>query len=153
MTRAEAAAFKGPRIQKHMLQALAAQGIHLVERQRVMAVTATAVILAGDELAADVVVWAGGFVASPLAQAAGIQVNQRNQVLTDPFLRSLSQPRIYAVGDMAWSVVEPGAPMRMSLFTALVSGAQAADNIVAEIKGQTPKPLSFAWYGQAIALY
>ena len=153
VTRAEAAAFKGPRIQKHMLQALAAQGIHLVERQRVMAVTATAVILAGDELAADVVVWAGGFVASPLAQAAGLQVNQRNQVLTDPFLRSLSQPRIYAVGDMAWPVVEPGAPMRMSLFTALVSGAQAADNIVAEIKGQTPKPLSFAWYGQAIALY
>ena len=152
VTQAEMAAFKGPRIQKHVRQALAAQDIHLVERQRVTAVTAAGVVLAGGELAADVIVWAGGFVAPPLAQDAGLQVNQRKQVLTDPFLRSLSQPGIYAVGDMAWPVAEPGAPMRMSLFTALVSGAQAADNIVAEIKGRPLQPLSFAWYGQAIAL-
>ncbi len=152
VTQADMAAFKGPRIQKYVRQALAAQGIYLVERQRVKVVTATAVVLAGDELAADVVVWAGGFRASPLARAACLQVNQRDQILTDPFLRSLSQPDIYAVGDMAWPVVEPGAPMRMSLFAALVSGAQAADNIVAAIKGKRPQPLSFAWYGQAIAL-
>ena len=42
--------------------------------------------------------------------------------------------------------------MRMSLFTALVSGAQAADNIVAEVKGESLRPFSFAWYGQGIAL-
>ena len=42
--------------------------------------------------------------------------------------------------------------MRMSLFTALVSGAQAADNVARDIKGQEQRPLSFAWYGQGIAL-
>ena len=42
--------------------------------------------------------------------------------------------------------------MRMSLFTAIVSGAQAAENIAASIKAQPLQPLSFAWYGQGIAL-
>jgi NADH dehydrogenase FAD-containing subunit len=112
-----------------MRQALTTQGIHMIEQQRVTAVTANAVILTERQLTADVIIWAGGFVASPLARAAGIQVNERNQLLTDPFLRSLSYKTIYAVGDMAFPVAEPGAPMRMSLFAALVSGAQAADNI------------------------
>lgn len=152
VTQGEVAAFKGPRIQKHILQALTVQGIHLIERQRVTAVTPTSVILADREVTADVIIWAGGFIASPLAHKAGIQVNKRNQVLTDPYLRSLSYQHIYAVGDMAAPVVEPGTPMRMSLLAALVSGAQAADNIVADIKGKAAQPLSFAWYGQAIAL-
>ena len=42
--------------------------------------------------------------------------------------------------------------MRMSLFTALVSGAQTADNLAAILKGNAPRPLSFVWYGQGIAL-
>jgi NADH dehydrogenase FAD-containing subunit len=103
-------------------------------------------------LPADVVVWAGGFAASPLAKDAGICVNARNQIVADPFLRSVTQPEIFSAGDMAAPLEEPGAPMRMSLFTALVSGAQTADNIVAAIKGKEPQPFSFAWYGQAIAL-
>jgi NADH dehydrogenase FAD-containing subunit len=98
------------------------------------------------------VIWAGGFIASPLAREAGLRVNGQNQVLVDPYLRSLSHPNIYAVGDAACPVEEPGVPTRMSLFMALASGAQAAENIAAGLKGQTPQPLSFVWYGQGIAL-
>ena len=152
VTQAKVGAFKGPRVQQHVQQALAAQAIEVMEQQRVTAVTPNSVILAERQLTADVVIWAGGFVASSLAREAGLQVNERNQILTDPFLRSLSYETIYAVGDMASPVEEPGAPMRMSLFTALVSGAQAADNIVAAVKGKRLRPLSYAWYGQAIAL-
>ena len=67
-------------------------------------------------------------------------------------LRSISHPNIFAVGDATCPIEELGAPMRMSLFTALVSGAQAAENIAAAIKGKPLKPLSFIWYGQGIAL-
>ncbi|MEZ4656287.1 MAG: hypothetical protein R2911_01810 [Caldilineaceae bacterium] len=42
--------------------------------------------------------------------------------------------------------------MRMSLFTALVSGAQAGENVAAAIHGKQPQPLSYVWYGQGIAL-
>ena len=152
VTQGEAASFKGPKIQKHMLAALTEQSIHVFDEQRVTAVSSNAVITSSQQFAADVIVWAGGFVASPLAKEARVQVNGRHQIMTDPFLRALSHPNIYAVGDMAFPVEEPGASMRMSLFTALVSGAHAADNIVAEIKGKSQKPLSFAWYGQGIAI-
>ncbi|MCB0166041.1 MAG: FAD-dependent oxidoreductase [Anaerolineae bacterium] len=152
VTQGQAGAFKGPQIQQHMIQALREQSIHVCEYQSVTRVNSDSVVLASGWLPADVVVWAGGFMASPLAKEAGLQVNRRHQILVDPYLRSLSHPNIYAVGDAAWPVEEPGAPMRMSLFTALVSGAQAADNIMAEIKDQSPRPLSFAYYGQGIAL-
>jgi NADH dehydrogenase len=152
VTQGEVGAFKGPRIQKHIREALAEQEIEVQEYQRVVKVVPHGIQLVSGLMSADLVIWAGGFVASPLAKEAGLQVNGRNQILVDPYLRSLSHPDIFAVGDMAAPVEEPGAPMRMALFTALVSGAQAADNIVALIKGKRPRPLSFVWYGQGIAI-
>lgn len=152
ITQGEAGAFKGPRIQKHIRAALAEQHISVMENSPVQAVAADGVRLQSQFLPGDLIIWAGGFMASPLAKEAGLPVNGRQQMLVDPYLRSPAQPDIYAVGDMAAPVEEPGAPMRMALFTALVSGAQAADNIVAEIKGKRLRPLSFAWYGQGIAI-
>ena len=118
----------------------------------VLAVIADGVLLGEEHLPADLIVWAGGFTANALAADAGVRVNGRKQIVTDACLRSLSHPNIYAAGDCAAPIEQPGAPMRMSLFTALVSGAQTADNIAAELRGKEPKPLSFAWYGQGIAL-
>jgi len=152
LTQGEAGAFKGPRVQRHIREALVEQQIQVYERQHVLAVTPDGILSASGPMAADLVIWAGGFVASPLAKEAGIHVNGRKQMLVDPYLRSLSHPDIFAAGDMASPVEEPGAPMRMALFTALVSGAQAADNIVAAVKGKQPRPLSYAWYGQGIAI-
>jgi NADH dehydrogenase len=152
VTQGETGAFKGKQVQKHIVDALTEQSITMVEYCRVKRVEQDGVLLDSGKIPADVIVWAGGFVASPLAAEAGVRVNSRNQVLVDPYLRSLSYPNVYAVGDTALPVEEPGAPVRMSLFTALVSGAQAAENIAAAIKGKAPRPLSFAWYGQGIAL-
>lgn len=152
VTKGAAGAFKGARIQKHIREALAEQHIMVHENSTVRAVQANGVQLSSTFLPADLIIWAGGFMASPLAKAAGVQVNGRNQMLVDPYLRSLSHPNMFGVGDMAAPVEEPGVPMRMALFTALVSGAQAADNIVATIKGRRLLPLSFVWYGQGIAI-
>ena len=152
VTQGEAGAFKGEIVEKHIRQALVEQNITLYEHARVTAVTQNAVITEIGQIPTDVIIWAGGFIAPGLAHAAGLRVNHRGQILVDPCLRSLSHPNIFAVGDSTQPVEEPGAPWRMSLFTALVSGAQAADNIVAELKGKLPRPLSYAWYGQGIAL-
>jgi NADH dehydrogenase FAD-containing subunit len=152
VTQGEAGAFKGSRVQKHIIAALREQSIAIYEKARVTRVEQAGVVVDSGRIPADIIIWAGGFVASPLAREAGLQVNAQNQVLVDPYLRSLSHPNIYAVGDAAAPVEEPGVPTRMSLFMALVSGAQAAENIAAEIKGNSPQPLSFVWYGQGIAL-
>jgi len=99
-----------------------------------------------------VCIWTGGFVAPLLAREAGLDVNERNQVIVDPFLRSISHPEIYAIGDAASPREDPGVRVRMSAFTAAILGAHGADCLVSVLRGKTPKPLSFAYVGQGIAL-
>ncbi|MEZ4656286.1 MAG: FAD-dependent oxidoreductase [Caldilineaceae bacterium] len=94
-------------MQQHLVSALVEQEVVLHEYANVRAVRADGVELEADFLPADVVIWAGGFTASPLAQEAGLRVNSLNQTLVDPYLRSLSHPNIYAVGDAACPVEEP----------------------------------------------
>jgi hypothetical protein len=40
----------------------------------------------------------------------------------------------------------------MSAFTATILGAHGADSLAAALRGQAPRPLSFAYVGQGIAL-
>jgi NADH dehydrogenase len=145
--------FKGARVAKHFRQAFAQQDIQIIENAPVEQIRAGEVILAGGKkIAADVILWAGGFRALPLARQAGLAVNQKDQILVDPYLRSVSHPDIYAVGDAAHTVEEPGNRLRMSLLTAITMAAHAADNLSRQLKGREQKPLSFAYYGQGIAM-
>jgi NADH dehydrogenase len=147
------AAFKGPRVEAHIRDAFRKQHITVYEGRKVAAVEAGRLVLAGGEtLPFDVCLWAGGFRALPLAREAGFRVNERGQIVVDPFGRSLSHGDVYAIGDAAHAVEAPGVPLRMSLLTAVIRGAHAADNIAALLKGEEQTPLSFAYYGQGIAL-
>jgi len=129
-------------------------GVEIVDQSKVSAVRAHSVVLdQGRELACDLCIWTGGFAVSPLAREAGLAVNERDQMLVDPFLRSVSYQEIYAIGDAASPVEDPGvAHVRMSAFTAGIMGAHGADCVSAILTGSTTKPLSFAYMAQAIAL-
>ena len=128
--------------------------VEIVEQSKVKAVRPQSVITdQGRELACDLCIWTGGFVAPSLAKEAGLATNERNQILVDPFLRSISHPEIYAIGDAASPVENPGVQrVRMSAATAGIMGAHGADCVSAILSGKAPKPLSFAYMAQAIAL-
>ncbi len=133
---------------------LVSLGIEIVDQSTVRAVRAQSVVLDQErELACDLCIWTAGFVVQPLAWESGLAINERGQILVDPFLRSVSHPQIYAIGDAASPVEDPGVPhVRMSAFTAGIMGAHGADCLSAILAGKTPKPLSFAYLAQAIAL-
>jgi NADH dehydrogenase len=133
---------------------LVSLGVEIVDQSTVRAVRAQSVVLdQGHELACDLCIWTAGFVVQPQAREAGLAVNERDQILVDPFLRSVSHPQIYAIGDAASPVEDPGVShVRMSAFTASIMGAHGADCLSAILVGKTPKPLSFAYLAQAIAL-
>jgi hypothetical protein len=46
----------------------------------------------------------------------------------------------------------PGAPVHMSAVTATIMGAHGADSLSATLLGKAPKPFSFAYLGQGIAI-
>lgn len=153
VTEGKFGAFQGPRVERHLRKAFAQQQIAIHEGARVRSVEAGGLNLAnGKRFLFNLCVWASGFRALPLAKNAGFQVNDRGQILVDPFGRSLSHPEVFAIGDASHPVEAPGNAMRMSLLTAVTRGVHAADNIAAFLGGKQQAPLSFAYYGQGIAL-
>src|SRR5215472_14695676 len=153
VTREPLALFLNKSVGNSIRRRLLRLGVEIIDQVTVTAVRAQSVVIdQGDELACDLCIWTGGFVAPPLAKAAGLAVNERNQIVVDPFLRSISHPEIYAIGDAADPREDPGAHLRMSAVTAAIMGAHGADSLSAVLRGTTPKPLSFAYLGQGIAL-
>jgi NADH dehydrogenase FAD-containing subunit len=135
-------------------QRLAKLGVEIVDQSEVTEVRPHSVILDRvRELPYSLCIWTTGFVAPPLAQEAGLSVNERGQILVDPFLRSVSHPQIYAIGDAAIPASNPGVShVRMSAYTASIMAAHGADCLSDVLKGVTPRPLSFAYQAQAVAL-
>jgi NADH dehydrogenase FAD-containing subunit len=153
ITREPLALFLGKSVANSIRRRLVHLGVKIIDQTTVTAVRAQSVVIdQGSEFACDLCIWTGGFVAPPLAREAGLAVNERNQVIVDPFLRSISQPEIYAIGDAATPAEDPGVRVRMSAVTATIMGAHGADSLSAGLRGKTPKPLSFAYLGQGIAL-
>jgi NADH dehydrogenase FAD-containing subunit len=141
------------RVASSIRRSLQRLGVEIIDQVAVTAVRAHSVVTdQGDELACDLCIWTGGFVAPLLAKEAGLTVNARNQIVVDPFLRSISHPEIYAIGDAASPREDPGVRVRMSAVTATIMGAHGADSLSAVLHGKAPKPFSFAYLGQGIAL-
>ncbi|MBI1277930.1 MAG: hypothetical protein GC179_07360 [Anaerolineaceae bacterium] len=152
-TQGQVGDFTRKEIADYMRQSLTRFGVTFQENTRITELRAdTAITENGSPIPFDICLWTGGFAALPLARESGLTVNERGQILIDPFMRSISHPDVYAVGDSAQPVEQPNAPYRMSAFVAAISGAHTADCLSKVLRGQAPKPLSYVFYGQAIAL-
>ncbi|WP_328406215.1 NAD(P)/FAD-dependent oxidoreductase [Nocardia sp. NBC_00403] len=101
----------------------------------------------GSELTSDLTLWAIVAGVPDLAARSGLQVDARGRVVVDEFLRSVSDERIFAVGDCA---AVPGA--RFACYTALPQAIHAADNFARLLEGRTPKPHSFPYWNRGISL-
>jgi NADH dehydrogenase FAD-containing subunit len=97
-------------------------------------------------------VWSGGLRSSSVARHSGITTDPEDRIMVDAHLRSISHPHILAVGDAAKPMAPTGAPYRRSAFAALVSGAYAADVILAQQSGRRLPPFSFSTFGQGVAI-
>ena len=153
VTRGAFGAFMGQKISGYMRESLEALGVIIKDNTTIRAVEAGQVVTTmGQAIPHDACLWTGGFSVPALARDAGLAVNDRGQLLIDPFMRSISHPEIFGVGDAAHPNASTGLSVRMSAFTAVVTGAHGADCLSAVIHGKALKPLNFAYAGQGIAL-
>jgi NADH:ubiquinone reductase (H+-translocating) len=137
----------------YVRRALGRLRIDVVEHTAITDVEAQAAVAAdGRRLPFDVCVLTGGFAVSDLARRAGLRVTPRGQILTDRTLRSLSHPEVYAVGDAAMPAEEPGAPVRMSVVTALMMGAHGADSLAARLNATRPSAFGMSYGAAGISL-
>ncbi len=103
------------------------------------------------ELPFEVCLWAGPFVAPPLARESGLAVNAQGQILVDRYLQSASNPDVYAVGDAAW-LSESETPVRMACASATVIAAHAADNLTAMLQDRPQVPFQMSFNAKCVSL-
>ncbi len=107
--------------------------------------------VSGEDIAADVVVWAGGTRVPPLAAAAGLAVDGLGRVVTDAALRSVSHPEVYAVGDAA-AIRQGYGVMHGTCQGGMPTGVHAAMSIIRALEGKEPAPFRFGYYHTPISL-
>jgi len=153
ISRSKCGAFKGPRIEQALRGELLQLGVCIMDNETVAEVRPTGIITAsGETVACDICVWSGGLRAGSLAREAGLSTDPRGRIFTDPVLRSISHPHIFAVGDAAHPIAPTGAPYRMSVLAALASGAYVAEVILDTQNPNDHRPFSFSTFGQGIAV-
>lgn len=144
---------KGGEVERAVRGELVRQDVLLVDTDPVRAIDADHVVTgSGRKIAADLCILAAGLRSPEIAGAAGILVDEGNRIWVDGGLRSVSHPRILAIGDAARPIGPTGASYRPSALAALTSGAYAARSLVKEVRGKRYRPFSFSAYGQGVAI-
>jgi selenide,water dikinase len=91
-------------------QLLSQRGIVVHTNSRIMGVSPQAVTLEnGTTQPADCVIWATGAVAPPVLSRLGLNTDSRGFIAISRTLQSLSDPRIFAVGDSG-TIIESPSP-------------------------------------------
>lgn len=153
ISRSRCGDFRGKRVEEAVRTELTRLGVRLIDGEAVTEVHPTGVMTdRGRSVACDICVWSGGLRSSPVARGAGLATDPQGRIWVDPNLRSISHAHILAIGDAAHPIAPTGAPYRLSAFAALVSGAHAADVIVAARAKRYLEPFSFSTFGQGVAI-
>ena len=91
----------------------------------------------GDEwIDCDVVLWATGVAASPLAKELGVETDKAGRVHVENDLSLKDHANIFVIGDMASLKQENGEPVPGVSPAAMQMGTATANNILATINGK-----------------
>jgi NADH dehydrogenase FAD-containing subunit len=101
----------------------------------------------GRAFATDLTLWAIVAGVPDLAARSGLEVDPRGRAVVDGYLRSVSDPRIFVVGDCA---AVPGA--RFACQSAGPQAASAADTLARTVTGGKPKPYVLRYVARAVTL-
>jgi NADH dehydrogenase FAD-containing subunit len=118
----------------------------------IVKVTPDSVALAdGEVIAMQAVLWTAGVRVSPIAAAAGLEVDDRGRIVTDESLRSVSHPNVYAVGDAA-AIRQGYGVMHGTCQSGIPTALHVAASIVRTLKGKEPKKFRFGYVHQPVSL-
>ncbi|MFG1952055.1 NAD(P)/FAD-dependent oxidoreductase [Micromonospora sp. NPDC048830] len=101
----------------------------------------------GTAFASDLTLWAIVAGVPDLAARSGLAVDPEGRAIVDECLRSVTDERIFAVGDCA---AVPGA--RFACQSAEPQAAHAADTLVRLVEGREPEPYSLRYLAVCVSV-
>jgi NADH dehydrogenase len=132
---------EGPRQEIH--RALDALGIELRLGTTIDRISPTEVWLRdGTVIEADTAIWTGGMMASPLTQQIPGRRDTLGRLVVDEYLRVVGVPDVYAAGDTAAALAEPGQPVMQSCQHAVPQGKFVGQNVAADLLGLPQVPFA-----------
>lgn len=90
----------------------------------------------GEEIMADVLIWAGGVSASSILKESDLTLTQRGQIAVNTTLQSKQHENVFAVGDVIECELAPKQYCAQTAHEAIQQGPVAAKNILAHIEGE-----------------
>ncbi|MFG1604819.1 NAD(P)/FAD-dependent oxidoreductase [Actinoplanes sp. NPDC049265] len=153
VTTGEPGGWLSPKARRHLARAFERLGITVRDQTAVVRVDQDGAVAAdGTHLPADVVVWAAGFAAPPLAARAGLAVGDDGRIIVDPTMRSISHPEVYAAGDSAYAIGVNGRPLPMSCASAGFTRMRATAAILGHLTGHRVARTPLDYFGNCIGL-
>jgi NADH:ubiquinone reductase (H+-translocating) len=111
-------------------------GVEVLTNSPVTDVMGHNVIVAGQPIEAETVLWAAGVAASPLGATLGVPLDRAGKVLVQPDLTIPGHPDIFVIGDLAALAGADGRPLPGVAQVAIQMGKHAAHNIGRAIEHQ-----------------
>jgi NADH:ubiquinone reductase (H+-translocating) len=142
----------GPRVLPQFPEALSARaerdlwdlGVEVQTNTAVTDVDDDGVTLAsGERILAHTVFWGAGNQASSLGKQLGAPLDRAGRVLVGPDLSIPSNPRVFAVGDLAGVLSKDGKPVPGVAPAANQMGQHAATGILRDLRGQPRVPFAY----------
>jgi NADH dehydrogenase len=141
----------GPRLLPAFPPELAAKAAASLEKLGVEVRTGAAVTAIGDgfaeigseRLEAGTIFWAAGVAASPLARSLGVPLDCAGRALVNADLSLPGHPEIFVIGALAAFLDTSGMPLPGVAQVAIQQGRQAAQNILASVRGEVRKPFHY----------
>lgn len=151
-TQGEFAAVYSEAGRRHLRGWMAQHGIEIREGTTVTALDADRAWLAdGDSIPFDACIWAGGFVASSLAQEAGLPITANGQMVVAPSLQHPAFDNVFGAGD-AVAVPRGDAQYRMACASAVPMGIHAARNVRRLLRHEPLEPFALDYVAHNISL-
>ena len=123
-------------------------GVQVWTNSAVTKIDAGGVEIGNERIAAATVLWAAGVTASPLGQAAGLQVDRAGRVLVQPDLSVPGHDHVFVAGDQASFTHQTGKPLPGTAPVAMQQGQYLARLIRRELAGKPREEFRFADKGQ-----
>lgn len=131
----------GPR--PEILRALAASGVQVHLGTSVTTIDETGVTLSdGTTIRTRTVVWTGGMRANPLTEQVPGQRDELGRLHVDDHLEVVGVPGVYAAGDTAAAIAEPGHVVMQSCQHAVPQGKFVGVNVASDLLGLPRVPFA-----------
>ena len=140
-----------PFVARYAEKVLRGRGADLRTSTPVQAIEPGVVRWKGGVIEADTIVLVAGIVPSTVAAATAVERDRRGRIVTDPTMRSISHPNVWAIGDCAAIPGPDGKPYPALAQHAVREARRVAENIRAVVDRNAPKAFAFRALGTMAA--